>query len=114
MAYNNGCFIGGTNSVYPHGTKTYYQNSNVEYFQNVDPIHVRYYDGDPLCGILQNKLSNQGKQCIVNGKWGSVMKYHVQDNSCGQQVNVPLDSSIMLIIAIVLVSIFGYIKIKRK
>ncbi len=91
----NGCLV--NNNVYPNPTGIFFNNSNVEYYYNNNPIHVQYYSQDPVCGLPQNDMVNQGKQCIVGSNWGSVVKYKTQDVNC--PLNVPLDnSSIMFLL----------------
>lgn len=84
--------------LYPNATGGN-NSSGDPYYYNSGAIYLRTWDGDPTCGIRDNKISyrtNGDDNCqIVGGSWGIVYYYKPSDNNC---LPLPLDDYIPLLV----------------
>jgi hypothetical protein len=107
---NYGCNIG--NYIYPNATGGVNSSGDPKFY-NSNPITIRWWDGDPNCGIRDNKIhyrTNGDDNCEVNGvNWGVVYYFNPADNSC---IPLPLDDYVWVMIGGT--GIIGYFVIRKK
>lgn len=80
-------------------------------YYNTNPIPLRTWDGDPKCGIRDNRITPAGGGCAVeNGSGsffgGALVNYDPRENNC------PIDDYIPIFI--VISAGFGFFFIKKK
>lgn len=98
---NYGCNLG--NTIYPNATGGVNASGYPTYYAS-EPITIRWWDGDPNCGIRDNRIyprTDGNDKCQVNGvNWGTVYYFNPADNNCAP-MNLPLDDYTWVILAVV-------------
>lgn len=111
-ATSYGCNLG--NQIYPDATGKKNSNRYPTYF-NRNPITIRWWDEDPNCGIIDNRIknsTNSNDKCeVIGNSWGILAAYNPADNTC-KVIPVPLDDYIFPIL--ILVGCLGVYFINRR
>lgn len=94
-----GCNTG--NVIYPNATGGHNSYGDPTYY-STSPITIRWWDGDPNCGIRDNKIKirtsgDDNCQVIGGPNVGVLYTYNPADNNC---LPLPLDDYIPILIVL--------------